>query len=124
MTIPFLVKDSRSDLHVEVGSYCYPFEIQLPSNLPTSFEHEHGQICYSINATISIPWSCDYNVKKSFTVISFSDLNLLGPELRQPYGVTDNILTGCWLCRTEPIWLKFNITKSNLFRFNKNKMLI
>jgi hypothetical protein len=112
VTVTFLVKESKNDMYIEVGSYCYPFKILLPSNLPTSFEHEYGHIRYSLNSTISIPWSSDSHVKRSFTVISFSDLNLLGPELREPYGVSDSFSIGCWLCRSEPIWSKFDIKKS------------
>ena len=44
-------------MFIEVGDYSYPFQVILPHNLPTSFEGLHGQVRYSINAKIDIPWA-------------------------------------------------------------------
>jgi hypothetical protein len=44
------------DLYLEAGFHNLPFNIILPTQLPTSFEHQFGQIRYSVRATIDIPW--------------------------------------------------------------------
>jgi len=49
-------KEPNKDLYLEVGEYAYPFQIPLPIDLSTSFEHENCSIRYTLNATIDIPW--------------------------------------------------------------------
>ena len=52
----FLAKQSKEDLYIEAGEYSYPFQIVIPPNMPTSFEHYLGRTKYSVNATLYIPW--------------------------------------------------------------------
>lgn len=61
------------------GKYSYPFQFQLPPNLPTSFEGEYGHVRYWVRASIEKPWKFDHMTKKAFTVVSALDLNSL-PE--------------------------------------------
>lgn len=110
--IIFLSKQPNSDLYLEPGDYSYPFQIVLPPNLPTSFEHTYGQVRYSINGTIDIPWAFDKHTTRSFSVINNVDLNLCSPALRQPYGVSGSKVFCCWCCASEPVTAKFNILKS------------
>ena len=35
------------------GAEKYPFSIQLPENLPTSFENQYAKIIYSISAKLT-----------------------------------------------------------------------
>ena len=52
-----LSKNQESSfLYLEVGEYVYPFQMVLPMNIPTSFEHSIGITCYSIKGTVNIPW--------------------------------------------------------------------
>lgn len=51
-----MVKLPNADLYMEVGDYAYPFQVQLPSNLPTSFEDRIGHSRFEIDAIIDIPW--------------------------------------------------------------------
>lgn len=95
--VPLLLKQN-SDTYLDAGDHSYPFQVLLPPNLPTSFEHEYGQIRYSISATIDIPWAIDKHSVKTFTVISISDLNSFRPTLRQPYGVSGSKVFCCWCC--------------------------
>jgi len=46
----------NQELFLEAGDYSYPFEVQLPSDLPPSFEHNYARIRYSLISTIDIPW--------------------------------------------------------------------
>ena len=108
----FLAKQSDSDLYLEAGDYSYPFDIVLPPNLPTSFEHTVGQVRYSLYGTIDIPWAFDKHTTRSFTVVSHLDLNS-NPSLRQGYGVSDQKVLCCGPCKSEPIIANFNILKCN-----------
>jgi len=47
---------NNDDLYLEAGNHSLPFNVILPPQLPTSFEHQFGKVRYSIQATIDIPW--------------------------------------------------------------------
>lgn len=103
-------KQGSEDLYLEPGDYVYPFQCVLPLNLPSSFEHYHGQIRYSVKGTIDIPWALDKHTVKSFTVINNLDLNRLGPNVRQPMEKHDN--KNILLSFGGPIIATFQIEKS------------
>lgn len=104
-----LSKQADGDLYLEVGDYSYPFEVILPLNIPSSFEHHHGKIRYSVKGTIDIPWAIDKHTYKSFTVINNVDLNQFNPSVRQPMEVngSKNVL----LSFGGPITATFSINK-------------
>ena len=110
----FLTKSSSRDLFLEVGDYSYPFEISLPPDLPASFEHQFGQIRYSITATINIPWAFDKHTQKTFSVISNVNLNTLNPVVKKSYGVSGTKVFCCWFCASEPVLAKFEILKGKI----------
>lgn len=58
------------------GSYSYPFQFKLPTNLPSSFEGVIGYVRYTMTAVIDKPWKFDHTTKAPFTVLSILDLNL------------------------------------------------
>ncbi|CAF0905004.1 unnamed protein product [Brachionus calyciflorus] len=97
----FLVKQN-DELYIEAGYYSYPFNILLPSNLPTSFEHRIGNIRYSLVATIDIPWAFDVHSVRSFSVLSHFDLNSM-QALRQPMGVSGMKQFCCGPCKSDPV---------------------
>ncbi|XP_076380554.1 arrestin domain-containing protein 2-like isoform X2 [Megalopta genalis] len=66
--------DSRI-FHPE-GYQQYQFQFQLPSDIPSSFEHEHGYIRYTVKVIIDRPWKFDHECKIAFTVVSVIDLNM------------------------------------------------
>ncbi len=101
------MKPSGQDMYIEAGDYSYPFQVLLPPNLPTSFEHQYGQIRYSISSTIDIPWAFDKHTQKSFSVISNLDLNTIGPQIRQPYALAGSKVFCCWCCASEPVLANF-----------------
>ena len=57
------------------GQYIYPFQFQLPNNLPSSYEAGIGYVRYRLKATIDKPWKFDHTTKRPFTVVSVVDLN-------------------------------------------------
>lgn len=65
---------SDTSMH-PAGNYSYPFQMQLPNSLPSSFEGAHGNVRYYIKCAIDRPWKFDHKTKRVFTVISQLDLN-------------------------------------------------
>ena len=118
----FLSKQSSNDLYLDIGEYSYPFEIILPKNLPTSFEHNFGQVRYNINGTIDIPWAFDKHTTKSFSVINNVDLNYFGTSIRQPIGLSGAKIFCCWCCASETVTAKFEILKGNILIREKFKI--
>ena len=111
-----LSKPGDDDFFMEAGEYIYPFEFVLPAHLPTSLEHEHGKIHYSVRGTIDMPWSIGKHTEKSFKVLKSLNLNELGPSIRQPVEAkcTKNLLFSFG----GPIIVHFRIEKSNLILFS------
>ena len=114
MTVPIFSKENSDDLHLEAGEQSFPFQVTLPPSCPSSFYHPMGKINYSITGTIDIPWASDKHAEKSFTVINNIDLNILGPNIRQPREVEDskNVL----LSTGDPIVATFGLEKSKSFK--------
>lgn len=59
------------------GTYCYPFQFQLPENIPSSFEGEYGHVRYTVKATIEKPKRFTHVTKTAFSVIGSLDLNTI-----------------------------------------------
>ena len=59
------------------GRHVLPFSVILPSNLPSSFEGEHGSVRYYVKANIVRDWKWDHKVKQHIMVNGICDLNLL-----------------------------------------------
>ena len=45
-----LAKQGNNGCYLEVGQQSFPFQIQLPQVLPTSFEHVHARVRYTIKS--------------------------------------------------------------------------
>lgn len=104
-------EERSSDMYLEAQEYSFPFSFILPTNLPTSFEHNHGRIRYTITGTIDIPWSTNKNSSRVFTVLNNLDLNEM-PSLRHPVEVNDSKTLCCGPCRSGPIFAEFSLKKS------------
>jgi len=88
-----------------VGESTYPFKFVLPPSIPTSYQNKRttfGQIQFTLDGTIDIPWGFNVIFSRSFTVIINLDLNLLGPGIRQPYALEVSKIFCCWCCASEP----------------------
>ena len=65
------------------GQHVLPFSLILPSNLPSSFEGEHGSVRYYVKANIVRDWKWDHKVKQHIMVNGILDLNLY-PSAQAP----------------------------------------
>ena len=63
-------------MQIEAGDHEFPFQFQLPVNIPSSFVGAHGRIVYSITAVVDRPWKFDHETVAFFTVVGIHDLNL------------------------------------------------
>ncbi|CAL1529234.1 unnamed protein product [Lymnaea stagnalis] len=76
------------------GQHTFPFQLQLPTDLPPSFEGAYGYIRYWAKATIDKPWKFDHHTKRAFTVIPNLDLNQ-EPGVSEPIQYRGELRTGC-----------------------------
>ncbi|XP_011415521.3 arrestin domain-containing protein 17 [Magallana gigas] len=84
------------------GTYCYPFQFQLPENIPSSFEGEYGHVRYTVKATIEKPKRFTHVTKTAFSVIGSLDLNTI-PQIDAPAGMTLSKNICCLCCTSGPI---------------------
>ncbi|KAK7495975.1 hypothetical protein BaRGS_00012676 [Batillaria attramentaria] len=82
--------ESGTKRELPAGQYTYPFQFQLPSNAPTSFEGQYGYLRYWAKVTIERPSNNDQSAKKVFTVICPVDLNR-DPTANKMYGKLANL---------------------------------
>lgn len=74
----FIITDNdASKITLLRGTYCYPFQFQLPENIPSSFEGEYGHVRYTVKATIEKPKRFTHVTKTAFSVIGSLDLNTI-----------------------------------------------
>lgn len=71
----FFFLDKGDTTEISPGRHVFPFQFQLPSGLPSSFESFDGYVRYTVKSTIDRPWKFDHNTKRPFTIISILDLN-------------------------------------------------
>ncbi|ESP05163.1 hypothetical protein LOTGIDRAFT_227841 [Lottia gigantea] len=84
------------------GQYTYPFQFQIPTNTPTSFEGQYGHIRYCVKVMIEIPHRCDLTCKKVFTVIQPLDLNR-DPSMSVPIRTQKQKKLCCLCCLSGPV---------------------
>ena len=61
--------------YLPAGRYTYPFQCQLPANIPCSFEGDLGYVRYWVKATIEKGRELIHKTKLPFTVICPLELN-------------------------------------------------
>ncbi|XP_011879566.1 PREDICTED: arrestin domain-containing protein 2-like isoform X2 [Vollenhovia emeryi] len=95
MLLERLEEDKK--VHIPAGLSKYPFHIQLPHDIPCSFEQHYGHIRYTIKAVIVRSWRFNHECKAVFTIISHYDLNI---RREQCIGIHDEInqAFSCCLC--------------------------
>ncbi|KAL3865646.1 hypothetical protein ACJMK2_043012 [Sinanodonta woodiana] len=96
--------------NLQAGRHTFPFVFQLPTNLPSSYESELGNIRYYLKGTIDKPWKFDHTTKKVFTVIGVLDLNQ-EPTASMPQQGQNQKYLCCLCCRTGPISAHFRIDR-------------
>ncbi|CAD7093280.1 unnamed protein product [Hermetia illucens] len=109
-----LGQDTGNFFELHPGKYVYPFQIQLPPHVPTSYNGFYGQIRYEVNLAIDRPWKYDNIFRQPFTVISPLDLNT-NPIYRAPVEKKEEKQFCCGTCfyfKNDPIVLNADIPYS------------
>ncbi|KAG6798960.1 arrestin domain-containing protein 17 [Apis mellifera caucasica] len=86
---------SNSRMTIPFGYHEYPFNFQLPHNIPSSFEHKYGHVRYTIKVVMDRPWRFDHQTKIAFTVISTLDLNA---HREKCLGLDDEMIKNFFSC--------------------------
>ncbi|XP_060557998.1 arrestin domain-containing protein 3-like [Ruditapes philippinarum] len=95
-------QSGKSSVKFKPGKYEYPFKVQLPSNIPASFEAFVGQVRYSLKAHIDIRWAKDKYCKKLITIVVPLDLNTI-PNVTEGATNTGEKRLCCLCCESDPI---------------------
>ncbi|XP_067665145.1 arrestin domain-containing protein 3-like [Haliotis asinina] len=103
-------QQSGDDIHLPAGRHTFPFVFQLPPELPSSFEGEHGHVRYTAKGIIDKPWKFDHKTKRAFTVICLLDLNRDPNAMIPAQGANSKTLC-CLCCASGPISAIFTIDR-------------
>jgi len=98
----YVVGDESNEMQISAGDHEYSFQFQLPLDVPSSFVGQHGQIVYSIKATVDRPWRFDHETLAFFTVICIYDLNK-DPSALTPQSLSKHKMLGFLCCESGPI---------------------
>jgi hypothetical protein len=82
-------------MEVSSGEYIYPFEFELPANIPYSVDAKFGEIYYGIKVVLDVPHDIDKEVRLPLTIIRYEDLNSM-PLLKYPKQ-SEISKTFCWM---------------------------
>lgn len=75
----YLDGDRNGRKYYAPGVYSFPFEYELPIDIPISIEGKYGYVRYKVIAALNRPRLLDKKYKESFTVTKLFDINLF-PE--------------------------------------------
>ena len=84
------------------GIHYLPFSLLLPSNMPTSFESDIGQVRYFVKAAIVRDWKWNHKVKQHLMVNGILDLNM-HPSAKHEGNSRDHKRLCCFCCKSGPI---------------------
>nr|XP_039251906.1 arrestin domain-containing protein 3-like [Styela clava] len=102
---------ANEQTNLSQGQHVFPFQYQLPTPLPSSYEDGIGYIRYWVKGTIVKPWKFDKYTTQVFTVLDTLDLNNI-PNISTPSGNSDTKTLCCWCCTSGPIEAEFHTDRS------------
>ncbi|KAK7009240.1 arrestin domain-containing protein 17 [Biomphalaria glabrata] len=88
--------ESTYNYVLPAGNHTMPFELPVPSDLPSSFEGTHGYVRYWLECILDVVGHPEHTTKKAFTVISKYNLNtdpVASKEIKRRQEV--NVCCGC-----------------------------
>ncbi|XP_031621629.1 uncharacterized protein LOC116339736 [Contarinia nasturtii] len=71
----YLLGGRTGEITLAPGVYKYAFQVELPLNIPTSLESQHGHIRYGFQVVLDRPLWSDQKFEETFTVIKPLNLN-------------------------------------------------
>lgn len=70
-------------MEVDAGEWIYPFDYELPTNIPYTTDGKYGEVYCGIKIILDIPSAPDKEVKLPLTIVRYEDLNTM-PLLKYP----------------------------------------
>lgn len=103
----YIITESRK---LSAGNHFFKFNVQLPTNIPPSYEDTYGKIFYKAVAKLEFPpnTNSDLVVKETLKVISPVDLNLI-KHLKNPLSIEKKKYFCCFWCLSGPVILVTSI---------------
>lgn len=101
--LTYVIGDGTNETQIAAGEYEFPFQFQLPENIPSSFVGEHGRVAYSVTGVIDRPWKFDHETVAFFSVVHDYDLNLHKDLAEAPQSVSEEKYMCCCWCRSGPV---------------------
>lgn len=90
-----------SRIVLPAGRQTYPFAINIPLQLPSSFEGSIGHIRYTLKAEIDRPWKFDHKYMVPIIINEVIDTNLPQYNIRPGGSVSKDV--GCLCCAAGPL---------------------
>ncbi|XP_059473861.1 arrestin domain-containing protein 17-like isoform X2 [Neocloeon triangulifer] len=90
-----LVGSGREEMVVDGGQHRYPFNFNLPRDIPSSFEGEHGYVRYCLSAVVDRPWRSDLETTVPLNVVALVDLNNIDPPIAEPATASQAHMFSC-----------------------------
>lgn len=98
----YMIGGKRSKEQLPAGIHTYPFTLDLPDVLPSSFESRIGNIRYTIKVIVERPWRLNQENSIRYTVISPTDYTD-NARLTQPLKHTLEKSFFCFRCESGPL---------------------
>jgi len=102
--------DGREQL-LEPGRHDYCFSIQLPTNIPSTFEGQHGHIKYTLEAAIQRSWKDAHTSVIPIEIRGLTDLNA-EPRAAEAVKIFKEKHVGLRLCHNGPLVVNFFLSKA------------
>lgn len=107
----YVLGSSNDKMELKQGLHQYPFKTTLSSNIPSSYEGSYGSIRYTLKAVLDRPWKFDNEVKVSFTVVQWVDLNQ-NSDATSSVTEEDEETFCCLCCKSRPLEVGFTLPYS------------
>ncbi|XP_065887639.1 arrestin domain-containing protein 3-like [Dysidea avara] len=105
----YLYGESNLVREMQAGQHQYPFSIQLPTTIASSFEGNCGNIRYVLTARISRPNKVDRLCAKNVPVRELVDLDT--PQLTRPMSVSKEKILCSFCCTSQPVKVSASIER-------------
>lgn len=94
------------------GTIEYPFTVQLPTNIPGTYQGHYGGIFFTLNAKVQRSFNSNYTDTIQIIVASLIDFNQIRGLLQlQPVAYSVDKTICCWCCTSGPITMAVHLEK-------------
>ncbi|KAL1501859.1 hypothetical protein ABEB36_007105 [Hypothenemus hampei] len=104
--------DQNASMQLTAGQHVFPFNINLPQNIPSTYQCPEGSVTYTVSANVDRPMAFDYDDNFVVVVNSPVDLNFIArPDDLEPTHYSDEKTVCCWCCAQGAITMDVTLPK-------------